>query len=89
MLQTIGATIDPEGNVKLLGKISEGRYRKGVLIFEEPIEEIDKEWSLVGSVEILTDDLEEASREISEEINRAIERSAQELANAKDHVEPN
>jgi len=83
MLESIGAVVDPAGNVKFLGNIPKGKFRKGVLIFDEPDVASDQEWSLVGSVEILTDDLEGASREISDEINRSIQRSAQELTDAE------
>lgn len=81
MLETVEATIDTLGNVVLSEKIRLPRKQKALvtILKEEPVYKNDPEWSLVGSVEIIDDDLESASREISEEINLALERSAEEL----------
>lgn len=90
MLEAIEATIDHFGNVHLHKKIRLNSLRRAVvtILDEEPVKQKNSEWQLVGSVEILTDDLEAASSEIAEEMNRAIERSAQEFANAEDYVAP-
>ncbi|HMO80180.1 MAG TPA: hypothetical protein PKD24_05265 [Pyrinomonadaceae bacterium] len=90
MLETVEATIDQIGQVTLNEKIRLDKKRKALvtILDEEPVRQEHADWPLVGSVEILTEDLEAASREIAEEMNRAIERSAQEFANAEDHVEP-
>lgn len=81
MLETVEATIDPLGNVRFKEKISRGRFRKGYLTIldEEPAKTDEPEWDLRGSATLIDEDLESASREISEEINAALERSAEEL----------
>lgn len=82
MPRTLEATIDPVGHVVLNKKIRlNGTHNARVTILDEVKRETtnDQEWSLIGSVEIIDDDLEGASREISDEINAALERSAEEL----------
>ena len=81
MLETVEATIDTLGNVVLSEKIRLPRKHKALvtILNEEPAYETDREWSLAGSMELIDDDLEAASREISEEINLALEQSAEEL----------
>lgn len=81
MLETVEATIDQLGNVKLIEKKRLTRKHKALvtILEEEPVYKTDPEWSLVGSVEIIDEDLESASNEIADEINRAIEKSAEEL----------
>lgn len=82
MLQTVEATIDPIGQVKLNEKIRlKRKHRALVTILDEfePTKDDEPEWSLVGSVEILDDDLESASREISEMFIRSIEKSGEEV----------
>ncbi len=81
MLETVEATIDTLGNVILHEKIRLSRKRKALvtILDDEPQSVTEPEWSLVGSVELIDDDLEGASLEISDEINRAIEKSGDEL----------
>ncbi len=82
MPQTLEATIDAVGHVVLNKKIRlNGTHNARVTILDEvkPTKNNGPEWSLIGSVEIIDEDLEAASREISDEINRAIEKSAEEL----------
>ncbi len=82
MSQVVDATIDSVGNVTLSKKIRlNGLHNARVTILDEVKRETtnDQEWSLFGSVEIIDDDLESASREISEMLNRSIERSGQEV----------
>ena len=82
MPQTVEATIDSVGHVVLNKKIRlKGLHNARVTILDEVKHEktSDQEWSLFGSVEILDDDLEGASREISEMLNRSLQRSAEEV----------
>ena len=80
MLETVEATIDTLGNVVLSEKIRLPRKQKAlVTILKDEPSVIDSEWSLAGSMELIDPDLESASREISEEINLALEKSAEEL----------
>lgn len=81
MLETVEATIDTLGNVVLAEKIRLPRNQKALvtILNEEPAYETDLKWSLAGSMELIDEDLEAASREISEEINLALEQSAEEL----------
>ena len=74
------ATIDQLGHVKLDENIRLDRKRKAlVTILNEAPATTDSEWSLRGSAILVNEDLESASREISDEINAALERSAEEL----------
>ena len=82
MSQVVDATIDSVGHVVLNKKIRlNGLHNARVTILDEVKTEKngDQEWSLFGSVEIIDDDLESASREISEMLNRSIERSGEEV----------
>jgi len=81
MLEAIEATIDPFGNVRLNKKVRLNRFHRAVvtILDEEPIRTEESEWLLAGSMTLVDEDLESASREISEEMNRAIDRSAEEL----------
>jgi len=82
MQQIVEATIDTVGRVRLDKKIRLDRKHKALvtILDEEPISKADPEWSLVGSMILVDEDLETASREISEEMNRALEKSAEEFA---------
>lgn len=82
MSQVVDATIDSVGHVVLNKKIRlNGLHNARVMILDEVKHEKngDQEWSIFGSVEIIDDDLESASREISEMLNRSIERSGEEV----------
>lgn len=82
MSQTVEATIDSVGHVVLNKKIRlKGTHKARVTILDavEQPKNGDPEWSLFGSVEILDDDLESASREISDLLNQSIERSGKEV----------
>ena len=82
MPQVIDATIDSVGHVILNKKIRlNGLHNARVTILDEVKHSTNNasEWSLFGSVEIIDDDLESASREISEMLNRSIERSGEEV----------
>ncbi len=80
MLETVEATIDHFGQVTLNEKIRLDRKHKALvtILDEEPIKS-DSEWSLRGSAILVNEDLESASGEIADEINAALEHSAEEL----------
>lgn len=81
MLEAIEATIDPFGNVELGEKIHLDRSRRAVLTIldEDPLQPVHNEWTLAGSAVLIDDDLESASRNISDEINQALGKSAKEF----------
>lgn len=81
MLETVEATIDPLGNVKLVEKIRLDRQHRAIVTILDalPEQSLALQWSLAGSMELIDEDLEAASREIAEEMNRAIEHSAEDL----------
>ncbi len=79
MMQTVEAEIDINGQVHLLEKIKTGKkYRALVTILEDEKDEPDEKF-LFGSIEILDENLETGSREISGNFNRSITRSAEDL----------
>jgi len=79
MLQTVEAVIDSQGRVRLLENIKLGKKRKAlVTILDEEETHADSN-SIVGSIELLDDDLESGSREISEVFNQSLEKSAENL----------
>ncbi len=78
MSQTIDAVIDSQGRIRLLEEITvKGKHRAKVIIYDE-VEKDSTDFSIVGSMEIIDDDLESASREISANFNRSIEQSTGE-----------
>lgn len=78
MIQTIEAVIDMQGRVSLKEKIKPGKMRRALLtILDDEI--IEKEESMVGSIEIIDHDLEGASREIAELFNKSLEQTEAEL----------
>lgn len=81
MSQTVDAVIDAQGRIRLLEEIKiKGKHRAKVIIYDEE-EAVSSDFSIVGSMEILDEDLESASREISEALVRSIEKSARDLEN--------
>lgn len=78
MMQTIEAVIDVQGRVSLKEKIKPGKVRRAlVTILDDEI--IEKNESMVGSIEIIDDDLESESREIAELFNKSLDRTEAEL----------
>jgi hypothetical protein len=68
------------GHIKLLETPKEIRWARVVVTFlDDEIPSANDNQSLVGSVEILDDDLEAASLEIREEFLAAIEKSCAEF----------
>jgi hypothetical protein len=79
MLKTIEAVIDTRGRVHLLENVKLDKSKQAlVTILDEDAVE-SGENSLVGTMEILSDDLEGGSRLISEMFNQSLEKSAEDL----------
>lgn len=82
MMQTVEAVIDEKGNIRLVESIDLKETRRA-LVTLLPNKTADK--ALAGSLanlgEILDDDLESASRDISAKFRDSIDRSAEELGN--------
>ena len=82
MMQTIEAVIDEKGNIRLLESIDLKETRR-VLVTLLPISNKTGDASRAGSLanlgQILVDDLDLASREISAKFQNALRRSAEEL----------
>lgn len=84
MLQTIEAIIDKQGRVHLLETIKlESSHRALVTILKSNANGSESKpqenESIVGSGEIIDEDLEAGSREIAAMFNEAIAKSAKEL----------
>ena len=79
MQQIVEATIDTIGQVRLNKKIRLDRKHKALLTILGDEVVSDSEWRLAGSMTLVDEDLEAASKEIADEFNRAIEKSAREL----------
>ena len=73
MIQTIETVIDMQGRISLKEKIKPDKVRRALLtILDDEI--VEKNESMVGSVEIIDDDLESGSREIANLFNKSLER---------------
>jgi hypothetical protein len=79
MLQTIEAVIDTQGYVHLLEKVKLNKKQRVLVTILEDEKKQSIESSMVGSIEILDEDLESGSRQISEMFNSALEKSAEDL----------
>jgi hypothetical protein len=78
MIQTVEAVIDKQGRISIKEKIKPGKVRRAlVTILDDEI--MEKSESMVGSIEIIDDDLEEGSREIADLFNQSLERTEAEL----------
>ena len=78
MIQTIEAVIDKQGRVSLKEKIKSGKVRRALLtILDDEIE--TKGESMVGSIEIIDEDLESGSREIANLFNKSLDRTEANL----------
>ena len=78
MIQTVEAVIDKQGRISLKEKIKPGKVRRAlVTILDDEI--VEKNESMVGSIEIIDDDLESGSREIADLFNQSIDRTEAEL----------
>lgn len=80
MLQTVEAVIDAQGRVRLLENVKIGKKRRAlVTILDEEVNTVEEK-SIVGSIELLDDDLEGGSREIAEMFHQSLNKSAEDLA---------
>jgi len=78
MIQTVEAVIDKQGRVSVKEKIKPGKVRRALLtILDDEIVENDE--TMVGSIEIIDDDLEGGSREISDIFNRSLDQTEANL----------
>ncbi len=78
MIQTVEAVIDKQGRVSVKEKIKPGKVRRALLtILDDEIE--TKNDSMVGSIEIVDDDLEHGSREIADLFNKSLENTRANL----------
>lgn len=81
MLQTVEAVIDAQGRVRLLENVKIGKKRRAlVTILDEEVNTAEEK-SIVGSMELLDEDLEGGSREIAEMFHQSLKKSAEDLAN--------
>ncbi|MGI8668385.1 MAG: hypothetical protein ACR2J3_00890 [Aridibacter sp.] len=70
MIQTIEAVIDMQGRITLKEKIKTGKVRRALLTILDD-EVVEKKESMVGSIEIIDEDLESGSREIADLFNKS------------------
>ena len=78
MIQTIEAVIDMQGRISLKEKVKPGKVRRALLtILDDEIE--TKGDSMVGSIEIVDEDLEAGSREIADLFNKSLDRTEANL----------
>jgi hypothetical protein len=76
MLQTIEAVIDTKGRVSLLESVKLKKKHRALVTILDDVQPVNEEMSIFGSMQLLDDDLEGASRQIAEMFNQAIEDSA-------------
>lgn len=79
MLETVEAVIDTQGRVHLLEKVKLTKKRRALVTILDENEPSDDEKSIVGSMELLDENLENGSRQISEIFNQSVENSAENL----------
>jgi fructose-specific phosphotransferase system component IIB len=78
MIQTVEAVIDKQGRVSVKEKIKTGKVSRALLtILDDEVE--TKNDSIVGSIEIIDDDLKNGSREIANLFNKSIDRTETEI----------
>jgi hypothetical protein len=79
MLQTIEAVINTQGHIQLSEKVKLNKKQRVLVTILDDEKKQLTESSIVGSIEILDDDLESGSRQISEMFNSALMKSAEDL----------
>jgi fructose-specific phosphotransferase system component IIB len=78
MIQTVEAVIDKQGRVSVKEKIKTGKVRRALLtILDDEI--AAKGESMVGSIEIINDDLENGSKEIANLFNESLDKTGTNL----------
>jgi fructose-specific phosphotransferase system component IIB len=78
MIQTIEAVIDTQGRVSLKEKVKVGKIRRALLTILDDEIVVNNE-SMVGSIEIIDEDLESGSREIANLFNQSLKRTEENL----------
>jgi len=78
MIQTVEAVIDRQGRISLKEKVKVGKVRRALLtILDDEI--TAKSESMVGSIEIIDNDLESGSREIANLFNQSLDKTGANL----------
>jgi len=78
MIQTIEAIVDIQGRVSLKEKVKTGKVRRALLtILDDEI--VQNNESMVGSIQVIDDDLESGSREIANLFNQSLNRTDAKL----------
>lgn len=78
MSQTVEAVIDMQGRVSLKEKVRPGKVRRALLtILDDEI--VENKESMVGSIEIIDNDLESGSREIADLFTKSLEKTEDDL----------
>jgi len=78
MIQTVEVVIDKQGRVSLKEKVKIEKVRRALLtILDDEI--VTKGESMVGSIEIIDDDLEAGSREIANLFNQSLDKTEANL----------
>lgn len=78
MIQTVEAVINKQGRISVKEKIKTGKLRRALLTILDNEIEI-KHDSMVGSIEVVDDNLEGGSREIANLFNQSLDRAETEL----------
>ncbi len=78
MIQTIEAVVDTQGRVSLREKVKFGKMRRALLTILDDEIVVNNE-SMVGSIEIIDEDLETGSREIANLFNESLKRTEENL----------
>jgi fructose-specific phosphotransferase system component IIB len=78
MIQTIEAVVDTQGRISLKEKVKSGKIRRALLTILDDEIVVNNE-SMVGSVEIIDEDLESGSREIANLFNQSLKRTEENL----------
>jgi hypothetical protein len=79
MLQTIEAVINTQGHIQLSEKVKFNKKQRVLVTILEDEKKQSIKSSMVGSIEIIDEDLESGSRQISEMFNNSLAISAEEL----------
>lgn len=79
MMQTVEAVIDTQGQVRLLEKVKLRRKTRALVTILNDEKTSETEESIVGSMELIDEDLEGASRQIAEMLNASIEKTARQI----------
>lgn len=80
MMQTVEAMIDTRGRVSLLESVKIKKKTRALVTILDDEKVSEPEKSIVGSMVLLDEDLESASRQIAEMFNASIEKTAKELS---------